>query len=500
MVPVRKPGRPLSACPHPQDQACGCSSVTAAIPRKQACHCSSSVVPCSDLPSPTKVTFKIDKRASRPPSSRKPSYDALGLERMDPSQINIHGVGRGPMPYLNGYAVTVPGPQMMGFAPSFPQHHYGIPLQPPPQALFNGTNGYMNRGIHNGLEHVMESPMATPVPFSSGDSGKCTNESSCMEAGISEATGEPKASTGGSCCAPKQNGTTKQNGHSHTSSTSSISEPRELAPKVASCCSGKANRQTPKPEPMSTQSTPQMSHQMLPQNGMHFSQPTVFTYPATYGSFQNPLHPTAWRQSVQTNNYTQAPFPPGQLPFDTPLGPNLDTVHTCACGDGCQCVGCAAHPYNDATQDYVRSAYNLSMEHPNEPYTNGHHPTNGNGSVNGHGSVNGNGITASQPPTADQATSPTAHTPSSATSANGEEQNYSAADFFFVSYPFSGDGCGGDTQSCPCGDDCECLGCTIHRQPTLPCIGDDAGCPCGDDCQCIGCEIHKGSAPAVPPE
>ncbi|KAH6719228.1 hypothetical protein DL95DRAFT_10383 [Leptodontidium sp. 2 PMI_412] len=495
MVPVRKPGRPLSACPHPQDQACGCSSVTAAIPRKQACHCSSTATPGSDLPSPTKVTFKIDKRAGRPPSSRKPSYDTVSLERMDASQINILGAQRVSVPYTNGYAVTGPSPQMMGFAPPFPQHHYGIPLQPPPQAIYNGTNGYMNGGIHNALDHVMESSLAPHMPFSSGDSGKFTNGGSYMEAAASETIGDVKVSNGGSCCAPKQNGITRQNGHSHTSSSSStISEPRELAPKVASCCSSKATRQPLKLEPMSTQSTPQISHQMLPQNGMHFPQPTVFTYPATYGSFQNPLHPTAWRQSIQTNNYSQAPFPPGQLPFDAPLTAGLDTVHTCGCGDTCQCVGCAAHPYNDATQDYVRSAYNLSLEHPNnEPYTNGHHATNGNGSING----NGNGISATQPPSADQVSSPTAHTPSSTTSANGEEQNYSAADFFFVSYPFSGDGCGGDTQSCPCGDDCECLGCTIHRQPTMPCIGDDTGCPCGDDCQCIGCEIHKGSAPTV---
>lgn len=25
----------------------------------------------------------------------------------------------------------------------------------------------------------------------------------------------------------------------------------------------------------------------------------------------------------------------------------------------------------------------------------------------------------------------------------------------------------------------------------MPCAGDEGGCPCGDDCQCIGCEVHK---------
>jgi hypothetical protein len=32
----------------------------------------------------------------------------------------------------------------------------------------------------------------------------------------------------------------------------------------------------------------------------------------------------------------------------------------------------------------------------------------------------------------------------------------------------------------------------IHNQPTIPCGGEEGDCPCGDDCECIGCEIHKG--------
>jgi hypothetical protein len=55
-----------------------------------------------------------------------------------------------------------------------------------------------------------------------------------------------------------------------------------------------------------------------------------------------------------------------------------------------------------------------------------------------------------------------------------EEQALSPSDFFFVSYPLSGEGCGGDTTSCPCGDGCQCLGCTIH---SLDEVGEAAGMP-----------------------
>ena len=36
----------------------------------------------------------------------------------------------------------------------------------------------------------------------------------------------------------------------------------------------------------------------------------------------------------------------------------LGTIHECNCGPGCQCIGCIAHPFNDATQEYIRSAQN----------------------------------------------------------------------------------------------------------------------------------------------
>ncbi|KAI9051068.1 hypothetical protein LZ554_005176 [Drepanopeziza brunnea f. sp. 'monogermtubi'] len=495
MVPVRKPGRPLSACPHPRDQPCGCGSVTAAIPRKQTCHCGSDATsqdgrstPArltdstgAEMSSPTRYTFKVGKPKSA--SGRKPSFDVANLERMDVNQVNIQQYERPQVPvhFQNGYAMAAPAPQMYGYVQQYAQMQpqFMLPLQPPTHAMqHNGANGFANGGVPNScLDQVVESPLATQTSFSSGDSGKFVDGTLTGKESPFENGSITKAQNGKSCCAPKQNG------HSHTSSSSSNSEVSE--PPAASCCSSTLSKTD---SMTSTQSTPHMApHQMPSQGGMHFSpvmypqfapQPTLFTYPATYGSFQNPLQPASWRQSIRTNNYAQSPFPAGRQPYDTQLAPDsLDTIHSCCCGESCQCVGCAAHPYNDATQNYVRSAYTTQQNGAGESYTNRH-------------ALDGNGAATTQPQPADTVSSPTAHTPSSTTSGNGEEQNLSAADFFFVNYPFSGDGCGGDTKSCPCGDDCECLGCSIHRNP-MPCAGDEGGCPCGDDCQCIGCEIHK---------
>ena len=160
-------------------------------------------------------------------------------------------------------------------------------------------------------------------------------------------------------------------------------------------------------------------------------QPTAFTYPATYGYSQNPL-----------------------VPFDGSIVPEiLDTVYTCSCGDGCQCIGCAAHPYNDASPEFVLPAWASINLEPRELYNITQTSVNGN--------------ISSQLLPVNTVSSPTAHTLSSTTYKNGKEQSLSATDFFFVNDPFTSDGCGGDTQACLCPDECECPGCAIHKQPTI---------------------------------
>jgi hypothetical protein len=102
-------------------------------------------------------------------------------------------------------------------------------------------------------------------------------------------------------------------------------------------------------------------------------------------------------------------------------------------------------------------------------HVNGHSNGHSNGHVNGgeipatngH-SMNANTAAAPSIGSAEGTVSPVApQTPSEAASGLSEEQALSANDFFFVSYPF-GDSCAGEEASCPCGDDCQCLGCVIH--------------------------------------
>ena len=118
--------------------------------------------------------------------------------------------------------------------------------------------------------------------------------------------------------------------------------------------------------------------------------------------------------------------------------------HACSCGDSCNCLGCPAHPYNEATQGMVRSAMSSMLDDSTDK-------------VAAPGSANGSAVAAGTAPS-----SPTpAHTPASEKSE--DQVQATASDFFFVSYPNL---CDGAENTCPCGDDCQCLGCFFHGNST----------------------------------
>lgn len=466
MVPVRKPGRPLSSCPHPASRPCSCGRLTAAIPKKQKCGCgtkngeSSTVKTESDdsskdatPQSPTKgpnANYRIQKATSKSgSSSRSQSIDISGLQRMDPNQLNI-------MPSLNGFTPnsTPPIPDMsaysnMGMAPA------DTPFGP--------------------MMFPMFQPQMPPPMMSPGSNNSIPNGGSMLLTGIAATDQNSKPlPKKGSCCGGGNDASIPA-----TQSSTAASSPQNMTEnQTKSCCS--SGIESPKneakvetlppsdvPTPNSVMMSPFPTPIMMP-NGMYgfYPQPTVFTYPPNYGSFMHPLQPEQWRQVMAASmSYGQGPMPapfvmPGTMPFNPPSTPQptTGTSHQCTCGDGCQCVGCAAHPYNEATKSYVRSAWESMLD---ETHAQGHR--NGVHTPTTNGASETNAIATTYP--TETTTSPTApRTPSEAASGASEEQTLSANDFFFVSYPFE-DACGGEMANCPCGDDCQCLGCVIHNNP-----------------------------------
>ena len=450
MVPVKKPGRPLSACPHLHNQLCGCSSVTAAIPRKRKCHCAQPP-PASAIPDITSST-KIASPSSSRPSSMKPSYDLSNLERMDPSNVDI-------IPYQILASQTSFGQAVRnGQFSSMTYIQYANDLQDPQYSA--GIQGPLLQSHYPDLRGQQ---YHTNGAFPASGGAIITANDSYLQldtVGVIPVAGIAP-SGGSSCCGTEPE---IRNKHIPYIAQECVRGDSSMNAPVLSGVSSISSGGTPE-TPKSTRHLGTKQHLFPIECSIRNHQTTTYVYPASYGSYQHPLQPWEW---CSMSNMSTQPLPQPQMSdeltsFTSDTLPIPETLHTCGCGDTCQCIGCAAHPYNAATQKYVRSAYNMAHE-PSTSTTTGY--------------INGHNDCAAPPPTADPSgphtsgnscrysngeenSPPGAETPSDSSTA--EEQTLSASDYFFVNYPFSSEGCGGNTNSCPCGDDCECVDCIIHR-------------------------------------
>ncbi|KAI1487850.1 hypothetical protein F5X96DRAFT_122975 [Biscogniauxia mediterranea] len=479
MVPVRKPGRPLSSCPHAPGNPCSCGRVTAAIPRKGKCGCANSAQNTNGAPtkikteplnpenpplSPTKATpFRVQKATSKPPS-RKQSYDLAALERMDPSTFNLmthHG-----FPLSMDGEIERPDPMTsQNLGPSLPigfdqlgDFLYGG-FQPTIPPLDTEVPPYFT---HNGNLADL-SPTVSSRNEVSGCSNLASRGSSALKHTPTSSSGSfslkpPSEETTGSCCAPQQRSqrsATQPQPHPSTQFQPQM-QPHDALNLLGfgpSVSSGGNDMATP-----FTQAAG-FNQQIY---SAQFHQP--YTYPPSYGTPFHPIELTHWQQamagsalSTPQSSYVNSP----PLMDSNASSFNPFTVHQCACGPDCQCVGCTAHPFNSATQEYVRSAVDSQND------TTAAAEEHVNTRLEGRNSI----PTATSPPSgedlspiSEEASSDTAS--DTASGRGPEEQSLSlpAEHFFFVQYRVETIGlvCDGMSTSCPCGDDCACAGCMIH--------------------------------------
>ncbi|KAI0998406.1 hypothetical protein K3495_g9789 [Podosphaera aphanis] len=487
---------------------CGCSSVTAAIPRKQICRCGGNLptnddsttsittlsTPVETPRSPNKSTFRIEKNYQRPHINIKgPSIQ--NLERMDASQIYIHQLPSN-MPVSipnsvstsNGYHSTVSSsdgyyiPQYSNTRDPFPPAYTNLSF------LDDGPN-YRGKTLCNGLNGNFNGTLLASSEYLTEVSPSFINETTFSDPLMPKLNGNAMSSQvqDDVCCVPRtmENGTNINLPNRRSFSIQSNNGIKASVEMQSSCCMPRNNdlRNGTKSSSSSEtkdvdndayhpSSNPQQTHHFesvstaesksLAETGIilqpplysYAPQPTIFTNPASYGSFSNPVDASMWRMTQQSTSLqpqSQASGPPPLNP--TPLPEIISAAHNCTCGATCQCIGCVAHPYNDATQDYVRSAWkNMSVEHPGA----NDHSLNHNGNVL---RENGNVLKRQSN---DPKSSPILPTPLSP-SANEEEQSLSENDFFFINYSFPSENCEGGNCRPPCVKDCGCVGCEIHE-------------------------------------
>ncbi|KAI9866130.1 MAG: hypothetical protein M1813_001691 [Trichoglossum hirsutum] len=239
---------------------------------------------------------------------------------------------------------------------------------------------------------------------------------------------------------------------------------------------------------------------------------TMYTSPPLQSTFQHPL--TLQELAFLRSNahlFAQSISQPvsnphfGEMPMSTGSIPML--AHNCGCGSSCDCLGCAAHPYNDRTMNFVRSLRDIMGAEIGQNVPRGHIHThyNSQSSTSLTPTRNGgccsnrrddaqlqetsqlraglyNTITELSPQTVAWPSlpppkeSPAPAAPRSPTInlgsqqpwpnvgesdiENDEEESISPSAYFHVDYAIRG--CTEEIDGCLCGEGCTCVGCLTH--------------------------------------
>lgn len=223
---------------------------------------------------------------------------------------------------------------------------------------------------------------------------------------------------------------------------------------------------------------------------MDTSQTTLYTIPPSYATATHPLtpqqltylqqHPHLYAQTVPQH----APFGiVGQVAPPAEAITRLTPAHNCNCGSGCECLGCAAHPFNATTRSHVQSLGaiiahgehdSMSNNHPSPSYNlppSHSFPAHNNAPIlprgynpNTSSNIPASTLTAHQPAITAGPSSPWSPSPGNGV---GEQQiPFLSSEYYTMEIPMDAPGlaasCTDVSGSCQCGDECACIGCLTH--------------------------------------
>ncbi|KAF2102625.1 hypothetical protein NA57DRAFT_52185 [Rhizodiscina lignyota] len=492
LVEVRKPGRPLSACPHPVG-SCSCERVVVnyAIPKtNNDCDCSSPQASGPNRvqkgkarkPGSSVTPSTVEKALNGTPASISQMVNGSTIEEAE-NTLEPKSCCGGPAPQADGShsGSTGASAQNVGNGSTTPNAQ---PSQADPRAQLRlgmfGIGGYRATDEIGWNEAY---PDVTHLPFEVN--------------GVSRHLSTPENHTGAAVSRPSADRST-----SRTSNIPPSSESTEQA------------------QTHHTNNTPingsHGDYRMV--RGPHIFQRVIQSQMSGIENQAQSLHPIPQFSMESTAAFPQT----GNANYITASGvstfgglnatsePEPEPEPSCSCGDNCACFACQVHPKNKATTEYVKYYYELtSHEDPtgmsyinqngswnfdnpvfqsatNQPpqLRNLMHPqptptqelenfhirpgsasngTNGSHNTSHHGSPRVNGSTS---PHAIPSTTFDAHNGILAqfdqdSPHNSEETTtLSPSSFFLQSYTYPG--CNDQTGTCHCGDGCQCVGCLTH--------------------------------------
>lgn len=206
-------------------------------------------------------------------------------------------------------------------------------------------------------------------------------------------------------------------------------------------------------------------HQSHPQTPTYIP-PYPLPHPAMGFPYQNIPH------NIRFSQPAMPAFPlsqPQGLSY-TSTASEGDSEHVCHCGDSCQCLGCASHPFNNTTKQHVQEmglivGMNGEEQNQHSPYSTHATSTPLDYSLPG---MNYNLDTGAQPRTMRPYIGH-AHShhigngyPSHASYAP-DQHLMEPSQYYTLEYSVGmPNPCSNATGSCQCGNDCSCVGCLTH--------------------------------------
>ena len=220
---------------------------------------------------------------------------------------------------------------------------------------------------------------------------------------------------------------------------------------------------------------------------------TIYTMPSTYATASHPLNPTQLDQLHQ-NPYAFSQTIPeyasyGLLGLAAPSAEGniaFNPAHNCNCGDTCNCLGCAAHPYNTTTRNHVQNLGQILVSGANDTqvksrpqslYDDPFSPT-----IDIHNMISGIAPAPigniPSPPTSAQhepygtpnSSTDTYHITSNNSGDQSGQSIYSSTAYYTMEFPMDqGElflGCNDISGTCQCDSNCTCVGCLTHNGHT----------------------------------
>ncbi|GCB22763.1 protein GRISEA [Aspergillus awamori] len=204
-------------------------------------------------------------------------------------------------------------------------------------------------------------------------------------------------------------------------------------------------------------------------------------------------HPHAFNNyDLFSNQTSQPPSENTQNVVADPKCTASEVAHDCSCGDGCQCLGCASHPFNNTTRQHVQQmgllvALNDDEQSPERLNSHRGSPLQSQPpdfsslqySFTNFGNPLGEGFhPVAMHPYAQQSTDP-GHVNKGYSSPPADylgQQLMVPSEYYTLEYPVGlPSACVDTTGSCQCGNDCTCVGCLTHSghnglplEPAMP--------------------------------